>query len=72
MDSSGTTYFSPLPYISDTLDDINLYLSNSTKKNNTIEKEAIGNVCKWMKNITSGSEFPNDPIMVRKIHYIFL
>lgn len=72
MDSSGTTYFSPLPYISETLDNINLYLSKSTNKNNTIEKkEAIGNVCKWTKNITPGSEFPNDPLMVRKIIMFF-
>ncbi|VVC41837.1 Hypothetical protein CINCED_3A016644 [Cinara cedri] len=70
MDSSGTTYFSPLgcitdtnlyhPQDMDTVDDINLYLSNNIKHNNTIEKK-FGNVCKWRKNITSNSEFFNSP-----------
>lgn len=33
MDVSGTTYFSPPPYITDTLNDINLYLSHRVNNN---------------------------------------
>ncbi|CAI6360832.1 unnamed protein product [Macrosiphum euphorbiae] len=59
MDSSGTTYFSPPSYITNTLNDINLYLANTVNYNNKIEKmEMNENVCNWTNNTFSGTEFP--------------
>ncbi|XP_026818822.1 uncharacterized protein LOC113557478 isoform X1 [Rhopalosiphum maidis] len=59
MDSSGTTYFSPPSYITDTLNDINLYLANTVNYDHRIEKIGINeNVCNWTKNTFSGSDFP--------------
>lgn len=58
MDSSGTTYFSPPSYITNTLNDINLYLANTVNYNNKIEKmEMNENVCNWTNNTFSGTEF---------------
>ncbi|KAL4089521.1 hypothetical protein QTP88_024542 [Uroleucon formosanum] len=59
MDSSGTTYYSPPSYITNTLNDINLYLANTVNYNNRIDKmEMNENVCNWANNTFSGTEFP--------------
>jgi len=67
MDSSGTTYFSPPSYITNTLNDINLCLANTVNYNNRIEKiEMNENVCNWTNKTFSGTEFPIT--LVRKIY----
>lgn len=59
MDSSGTTYFSPPSYITNTLNDINLCLVNSVNYDHRIEKiETNENLRNWTNNTFSGSEFP--------------
>lgn len=64
MDSSGTTYFSPPPYITDALNDINLYLYN-----NRIDKiETNKNVYKWTNNTNSGSEFSDVLVSINFNH----
>lgn len=58
MDSSGTTYFSPPPYITDTLTNIDLYLPDIIKNNDNIEKTKENvNVNKWANNNTFENEF---------------
>jgi len=70
MDSSGTTYFSPPSYITNTLNDINLYLANTVNYNNRIEKmEMNENVSNWTNNTFSGTEFPTT--LVNKINKFF-
>jgi len=59
MDSSGTTYYSPPSYVTNTLNDINSYLANTVSYNNRIEKMGINeNVCNWRNNTFSGTDFP--------------
>lgn len=71
MDSSGTTYFSPPSYITNTLNDINLYLANTVSYNNRIEKlEMNANACNWTNNTFSGTEFPFT--LVSKMNQVFL
>lgn len=63
MDSSGTTYFSPPTYIADTLNDINLYLSNSIKNNRITNFEANEKFFKWENNAVPNDEFSD--VMVK-------
>lgn len=57
MDSSGTTYFSPPPYIVNTLNNIDLYLPDIIKNNDSDEKKKENeNVNKWVNNNTFGNE----------------
>ncbi|XP_025202373.1 uncharacterized protein LOC112599613 isoform X2 [Melanaphis sacchari] len=59
MDSSGTTYYSPPSYITNTLNDINLYLTNTVNYDHRIEKFGINeNVCNWTNNTFNDNEFP--------------
>jgi len=69
MDSSGTTYFSPPSYVTNTLNDINLCLVNSVNYDHRIEKiETNENLRNWTNNTFSGSEFPVN--QVNKINYL--
>jgi len=65
MDSSGTTYFSPPPYITNTLNDFNMYLSN-----NIIEKKKINKTAYKEEeyNTTSDSGLIKPYDSVRKIY----
>ncbi|XP_015367821.1 PREDICTED: uncharacterized protein LOC107164491 [Diuraphis noxia] len=59
MDSSGTTYYSPPSYITNSLNDINSYLANTVNYNNRIEKMEINeNVCNWTNNTFSDTDSP--------------
>lgn len=59
MDSSGTTYYSPPSYVTNTLNDINSYLANTVNYNNRIENMEINeNVCNWTNNTFAGTDFP--------------
>lgn len=70
MDSSGTTYFTPPTFIADTLNDINLYLSNSIKNNNRIKNfEANEKFYKW-ENVISNHDFSD--AIVKNITSFFL
>lgn len=71
MDSSGTTYFSPPSFITNTLNDINLYLSNTVSYNNMIENiDVKENVCNWTNNSFSASEFPTT--LVRNFFFLLI
>lgn len=61
MDSSGTTYFSPPPYITDALNDINLYLYNNKIETNK-------NVYKWANSINTGSAFSDILVSINFCH----
>lgn len=62
MDNFGTTYFSSPPYITDTANDLNMYLSNNISEKMKPNK----NIYKSEHNTTSGSE--SSYIIVRKIN----
>lgn len=70
MDSSGTTYYSPPPFFTNTLNDINLYLPNSTKNNNEVVNIFTNeNVDNWINDISSVYECPDT--VVNKLNYIY-
>lgn len=61
MDVSGTTYFSPPPYITDTLNDINLYLSHRVNNNITQLNESTYN---RTNNTVCDNEFSNTKVSI--------
>lgn len=77
MDRSGTTYFSSPPYINDSLNNINLYLSKSIKNNNKMEDiKTNENILKLSnKNINKGFSdilVSKNNIIVNCIIHIYL
>lgn len=70
MDVFGTTYFSPPPYITDTLNDINLYLSHRVN-NNIIQ--ANENTYNTTNTVVSDNESSNTQVSILSyLLYIYI
>lgn len=60
IDVKGTTYFSPVQNINETLNDINLYLPNNFKKKCGINNITLNKkVCNGANNEIYDTEFPD-------------